>query len=158
MTKRMEGTDGAEFPKHTASLESALVGQCRIFVVVGKFEEALSTCRQLLTRRGGHDAFSEAQLAAALGRLDRHPESARQLALLRGAYDAAPDNERPNLAFFLATAYAGLEQVDQVFPWLEVAARGGSSRLAYLRVDPRFAVARSDPRWAQILTTYESRP
>ncbi|MCC6164819.1 MAG: protein kinase [Acidobacteria bacterium] len=140
------------------SLESALVGQCRIFVVVGKFEEALSTCRQLLTRRGGHDAFSEAQLAAALGRLDRHPESARQLALLRGAYDAAPDNERPNLAFFLATAYAGLEQVDQVFPWLEVAARGGSSRLAYLRVDPRFAVARSDPRWAQILTTYESRP
>ncbi|WP_157962390.1 cupin domain-containing protein [Homoserinimonas sp. OAct 916] len=33
MTKRMEGTDGAEFPKHTASLESALVileGSCTI--------------------------------------------------------------------------------------------------------------------------------
>lgn len=33
MTKRMEGTDGAEFPKHTASMESALVmleGSCTI--------------------------------------------------------------------------------------------------------------------------------
>ena len=33
MTKRMEGTDGTAFPKHTASLESALVvlaGVCTI--------------------------------------------------------------------------------------------------------------------------------
>lgn len=33
MTKRMEGTDGNEFPRHTASLESALVmleGSCTI--------------------------------------------------------------------------------------------------------------------------------
>ena len=33
MTKRMEGADGSEFPKHTASLESALVmleGSCTI--------------------------------------------------------------------------------------------------------------------------------
>lgn len=33
MTKRMEGTDGAEFPRHTASLESALVileGSCTV--------------------------------------------------------------------------------------------------------------------------------
>ena len=33
MTKRMEGTDGTPFPKHTASLESALVvleGACMI--------------------------------------------------------------------------------------------------------------------------------
>lgn len=33
MTKRMEGTDGTEFPRHTASLESVLVmleGSCTI--------------------------------------------------------------------------------------------------------------------------------
>lgn len=33
MTKRMEGTDGSEFPRHTASHESVLVvmtGKCRI--------------------------------------------------------------------------------------------------------------------------------
>lgn len=33
MTKRMEGTDGTEFPEHTASLESALVmleGSCSV--------------------------------------------------------------------------------------------------------------------------------
>lgn len=33
VTKRMEGTDGTEFPKHTASLESVLVlldGSCTI--------------------------------------------------------------------------------------------------------------------------------
>jgi hypothetical protein len=141
-----------------ASLESALVGQCRIFVIVGKFEDALTTCRQLLTRRNGHDAFSEAQIAAALGRLGRHEDSAKQLARLRGTYDTAPQAEKPNLAFFLASAYAGLEQADQVFPWLEVAARGKSSRLAYMRVDPRFAVVRADPRWAQALAAYESQP
>ena len=122
-----------------ASLESALVGQCRIFVVVGKFEEALTTCRQLLARSNGRDAFAQAQIAAALGRLGRHAESGKQLAQMRAQYDAASEAERPNVAFFLATAYAGLEQPDQVFLWLEVAARGKSSRLAYLRVDPRFA-------------------
>jgi serine/threonine-protein kinase len=138
-----------------SALESALVGQCRIFVVVGKFEEALSTCRQLLTRRNGRDAFAQAQIAAALGRLGRHEDSNKQLAQVRAQLDAAPESERPNLAFFLATAHAGLEQTDQVFPWLEVAARGKSSRLAYLRVDPRFAVVRGDPRWSQILAVYE---
>ncbi len=138
------------------ALESALVGQCRIFTAVGKFEEALTTCRQLLTRRDGRDAFAQAQVAAALGRLGRQAESVRQLAQVRALYDGAPLPERPDLAFFLATAHAGLEQPDQVFPWLEVAARGKSSRLAYLRVDPRFAVVRADPRWSQILTTYES--
>jgi Tfp pilus assembly protein PilF/predicted Ser/Thr protein kinase len=140
------------------ALESALVGQCRIFVAVGKFGDALTTCRQLLAKRGGTDAFSQALIAASLGRLGRHADSAKQLAQLRAACDAATEAERPNLAFFLATAYAGLEQVDQVFPWLEVAARGKSSRLAYLRVDPRFAVVRADPRWAQVLAAYEAQP
>ena len=55
--------------KIDTALESALVGQCRIFVAVGKFEEALSTCRQLLEKRNGRDAFAQAQIAAALGRL-----------------------------------------------------------------------------------------
>jgi len=141
-----------------ASLESALVGQCRIYVVVGRFEQALTACRQLLARRSGHDAFAQAQIAAALGRLGRDAESHKQLAQIRMQYDAASETERPNVAFFLATAYAGLEQPDQVFPWLEVAARGKSSRLAYLRVDPRFTVARADSRWSQILTAYEGQP
>ena len=124
-------------------------------MVVGKFQEALTTCRQLLARRNGRDAFAQAQIAAALGRLGRDAEANKQLAQLRAQYDAATDADRPNLAFFLATAYAGLEQPDQVFLWLEVAARGKSSRLAYLRVDPRFAAARADPRWSQVLAAYE---
>ena len=85
-------------------------------------------------------------------------EAGKQLAQLQARYDAAGPSERPNLAFFLATAYAGLEQTDHVFPWLEIAARGKSSRLAYLRVDPRFTSVRSDPRWAQILAAYEAHP
>jgi tetratricopeptide (TPR) repeat protein len=139
------------------SLESSLVGQCRILVVVGKFEAAVTTCRQLLARRKGKDAFAQAQLAAALGRLNQEAESARYLKTLRTEFDAAT-TERANLAFFLATAYAGLGQPEEVFFWLEVAASGKSSRLAYLRVDPRFAVVRADPRWAQILSAYEARP
>jgi tetratricopeptide (TPR) repeat protein len=141
-----------------AALESALVGQCRIYVVVGKFNEALASCRQLLARRKGHDAFAQAQIAAALGRSGQAGEANRYLQQLRAQYDAAGAAERPNVAFFLAAAYAGLEQPEQVFPWLEVAARGKSSRLNYLRVDPRFAVVRADARWAQILAAYEARP
>ena len=137
--------------------ESALVGQCRIYVVVGKFQEALTTCRQIVARRKGRDAFAYAHIAAALGRLGQHAESDKYLKDLRAQYDAASEAERPNVAFFLAAAYAGLEQTDQVFPWLEVAARGKSSRLAYLRVDPRFAVVRADPRWTQILSAYEAQ-
>ena len=96
-----------------------------------------------------------------VGRLDPssrrgdHELSDRQLAKLQARYDAAAPGERANLAFFLATAYAGLEQTDKVIPWLEIAARGKSSRLAYLRVDPRFTNVRSDPRWARILAAYE---
>ena len=140
------------------ALQSALVGQCRILTIVGRYDDALTTCRQLLVRRKGEDAFAEAQIAVSLGRLGQHPESERQLQQLRAKYDAAPASERANLAFFLATAHAGLEQNDQVFHWLEAAARGKSSRLAYLRVDPRFTGVRSDPRWAQILAWYEQRP
>jgi Flp pilus assembly protein TadD len=141
-----------------ASYESALVGQCRVFVVVGKFQEALTTCRQLLARRNFRDAFAEAQIAAALGKLGRDADASKQLAQLRAQYDSATEAERPNLAFFLATAYAALDQPDQVFPWLEAAVRGKSSRLAYLRVDPRFAAARADPRWSQVLAAYEVKP
>ncbi len=137
------------------SLESALVGQCRIFVVVGQFDEALDTCGQLLASRKGRDAFAQAQLAVALSRLGRHAESARHLAQLQKQYDESPEAERPNVAFFLATASAGMEQTDKLFFWLEVAASGRSSRLAYLRVDPRFAAVRADPRWASILAVYE---
>ncbi|HTV01811.1 MAG TPA: serine/threonine-protein kinase [Luteitalea sp.] len=141
-----------------SSLESALVGQCRIYVVVGKYADALTVCRQLLHRRRGQDAFAQAQIAAALGRSGQEAESGKFLQQLRAQMDAATADERPNVAFFLATAYAGLEQPEQVFPWLEIAARGKSSRLSYLRVDPRFTVVRGDPRWAQILATYEARP
>lgn len=41
MTKRMEGTDGAAFPKHKASLESALVvldGTCTITFLHDTYE------------------------------------------------------------------------------------------------------------------------
>ena len=41
MTKRMEGTDGTAFPKHTASLESALVvleGVCTISFPDAEYE------------------------------------------------------------------------------------------------------------------------
>ena len=140
------------------SLESALVGQCRIFVVVGKFEEALTTCRQLLARRDGRDAFAQAQIAAALGRLGRHAESAKQLAQLRTALDAASDGGASEPGLLPRHGLRRPRTADQVFPWLEVAARGKSSRLAYLRVDPRFAVVRADPRWAQVLATYEAQP
>lgn len=137
------------------ALESALVGQCRIYVTVGKFADALEICRQLSVRRGGRDAFSQAQMIAAYGRSGQQGHADRLLRDLRAQFERASGTERANLAFFIASAYAGLEQADPAFDWLDIAAAGKTSRLAYFRVDPRFAGVRSDPRWALILSRYE---
>jgi TolB-like protein/cytochrome c-type biogenesis protein CcmH/NrfG len=54
-------------------------------------------------------------------------------------------------AFFVALVYAGLENQDQAFTWLEKAYEERFNRLAYLKVEPLWDPLRSDPRFADLL-------
>jgi tetratricopeptide (TPR) repeat protein len=54
-------------------------------------------------------------------------------------------------AFFFALVYAGLEDKDQAFNWLEKAYEERSNRLAYLKVDALWDPLRSDGRFTDIL-------
>jgi serine/threonine-protein kinase len=54
-------------------------------------------------------------------------------------------------AFFFALVYAGLEDKDQAFMWLEKACEERFNRLAYLKVEALWDPLRSDPRFADLL-------
>ena len=51
-------------------------------------------------------------------------------------------------ALFVALVYAGLEDKDQAFTWLEKAYEERFNRLAYINVDALWDPLRSDPRFA----------
>ncbi|MDQ2979892.1 MAG: protein kinase [Acidobacteriota bacterium] len=54
-------------------------------------------------------------------------------------------------SYFSALLYAGLEEKDRAFEWLERAYQERSTVLAYLQLDPRLANLRGDPRFSDIL-------
>ncbi len=54
-------------------------------------------------------------------------------------------------ALFVALVYAGLEDKDQAFAWLEKAYEERYNRLAYLKVEALWDPLRSDPRFADLL-------
>ncbi len=54
-------------------------------------------------------------------------------------------------AFHIAIIYAGLGQKDHALVWLEKGYQEHSAWMVWLKVDPRFDVLRSDPRFQQLL-------
>lgn len=131
---------------------AALVGLCRVHAAVGNFAEADTACMAVRERGTEQAAFVDAQLVAiraGQGRLDAAEDGAARLARQFGA--AAP-GAQGDLAFFTAVAYAGLGQHDAAFAWLDQAQTRRSSRLLYLRIDPRFTALRGDPRFATLVT------
>jgi hypothetical protein len=60
-------------------------------------------------------------------------------------------NVRFIAAFCFALAYAGLEDKDQTFTWLERACDERFIRLAYLNIEEFWDPIRSDPRFAKLV-------
>ncbi|HET9326000.1 MAG TPA: protein kinase [Candidatus Eisenbacteria bacterium] len=54
-------------------------------------------------------------------------------------------------SYFFALVYVGLGDKDRAFEWLERAYQERSTVLAYLRIDPRLAPLRSDPRYSALV-------
>jgi tetratricopeptide (TPR) repeat protein len=131
---------------------AALVGLCRVHAAVGNYADAETACLAVRARGTEQPAFVDAQMVtvrAGQGRLD---EAAAGAARLAGQFAEAPPGAQADLAFFTAVAYTGLGQHDDAFVWLEQAQARRSSRLLYLRIDPRFTALRGDPRFATMVT------
>ena len=56
------------------------------------------------------------------------------------------------MAYWIALVYAGLNETDLAFEWLERAYRERSPALAFLRIDPRLESLHSDPRFRDHLS------
>jgi hypothetical protein len=54
-------------------------------------------------------------------------------------------------SYGVALVYAGLNEVEQAFVWLEKAYEERSHWLVWLRLDPRWDTLRSDPRFRELL-------
>jgi serine/threonine-protein kinase len=76
-------------------------------------------------------------------------QAARARAFLTTLEDRSRKSYVPSYYFVLV--YAGLGDVNRAFEWLERAYQERSTVLAYLRIDPRLAPLKSDPRYTNLV-------
>ncbi len=121
----------------------AMLGQA--YASKGCYREALPDLdRYLELSRGGAAAL--ALLGYAHARLGERTAALGILDELR-----AVSKQSFVTAFFFALVYAGLEDEDQAFLWLEKACEERFNRLAYVKVEALWDPLRSDPRFAELL-------
>jgi tetratricopeptide (TPR) repeat protein len=132
----------ANFPPPHALLGSA-------YEQKGMFEEAIAAFQRAITvtpQRGIARAQAIAGLAHTYATSGRKTEARKILAELQTlsehSYVPATD---------MALVYAGLGDKDKAFAWLDKAYAEHSFALSNLKVEPRFDLLRSDPRFADLL-------
>ena len=125
------------------AISYAVLGE--VYLSKGMYREGLSALEKYsaLSRSG---AASLALLGYAHARLGERKESLQVIEALKAA---SKQSFVP--ALFVALVYAGLEDKDQAFTWLEKAYEERFSRLAYLKVEALWDPLRSDPRFADLL-------
>jgi TolB-like protein/Tfp pilus assembly protein PilF len=111
----------------------------------GMYQEALSALEKYRALSRG-SAASLAFLGYAHARSGKRQESLQIIDNLQAA-----SKHRFVPALFIALVYAGLEENDQAFTWLEAACSERFYRLAYLKVEALWDPIRSDPRFAEVL-------
>ena len=125
------------------AISYAVIGE--VYLSKGMYREGLSALEKYsaLSRSG---ATSLALLGYSHARLGERNESLQVIEALKVA---SKQSFVP--ALFVALVYAGLEDKDQAFTWLEKAYEERFSRLAYLKVEALWDPLRSDPRFADLL-------
>jgi tetratricopeptide (TPR) repeat protein len=125
------------------SISYAVLGE--VYLSKGMYREgqsALGKC-SALSRSGG---AALALLGYSHARLGERKESLQVIEALKAA---SKQSFVPSL--FVALVYAGLEDKDQAFTWLEKAYDERFNRLAYLKVEALWDPLRSDSRFADLL-------
>ena len=110
-----------------------------------RYDEALAEAQksvELSKRANGSLAF----LAHVYGRMGKRGDAEAIIKELQKRYESRNADGRD-----LAVAYAGLNDKDQVFAWLEKAYEERSHFLAVLRLEMVLDSVKSDPRWNALL-------
>ena len=109
------------------------------------YPESLSALeRYAALGRGGPTLL--ALLGYSYARLGERNEA---LQMIHELQEASTQGFAP--ALFVALVYAGLEEKDEAFVWLEQACEQRFNRLAYLKVDALWDPIRTDPRFGDLL-------
>jgi predicted Zn-dependent protease len=124
-------------------------GLARALAQQQKLEEAAQELALAQTKAGGNWAAILAETAYVHGRENRRAAAVEVIDELR---DRAARGEFVD-PYFLAMAYAGLGETDEVFSQLAEAARVRSGWITSLPIDPKFAGLRTDPRFLGLLAT-----
>src|SRR6266702_2820726 len=125
------------------AISYAVLGEA--YVSKRMYREGLSALEKYSTL-----SRSGAASLALLGYLHaRSGERKKALRVLRQLEAASKQSYTP--AFSFAVVYAGLEDKDQAFSWLEKAYDERFNRLAYLKVEALWDPLRSDSRFADLL-------
>lgn len=108
-------------------------------------QEAVAHLQKALTLSSGQ-SFLRAALGHAYGVAGERDLAAEVL-------DELEEQSRRQYtpAYDRAVIYAGLDDRDHAFEWLDRACSERSSWMSYLRVEPRLDVLRPDPRFATLL-------
>ncbi len=125
------------------AISYAVLGE--VYLSKGMHREGLPAVEKYsaLSRSG---AASLALLGYSHARLGARKESLQVIEALKAA-----SKESFVPALFVALVYAGLEDKDQAFTWLEKAYEERFNRLAYLKVEALWDPLRSDTRFAALL-------
>jgi tetratricopeptide (TPR) repeat protein len=107
------------------------------------YQEAVEACEKAVGLFRGPEMLNELGRAYALA--GRRPEAQRVLDELHEL-----SKERYVGAYYLAVIYAGLNDLDQTFEWLERAYQERQWWIVCLNVDPRLDSLRSDPRFVNL--------
>jgi serine/threonine-protein kinase len=119
-----------------------LLGGC--YLRMKMYREAIDELKHGMAMRGTDPRFSGA-LAYAYARSGNRDGALTILSELKER-DSIED-----VATVIADAYAGLDDRDHAFEWLEKAYRRRSSTLIPIKVDPALDALRSDPRFADLV-------
>jgi TolB-like protein/Tfp pilus assembly protein PilF len=125
------------------AISYAVLGE--VYLSQGRYREGLLVLEKY-SALSRSSATSLALLGYSHARLGEPKEALQKIEDLKAA---SKQSFVP--ALFVALVYAGLEDQDQAFTWLEKAYEERFNRLAYLKVEPLWDPLRSDPRFAELL-------
>jgi tetratricopeptide (TPR) repeat protein len=129
----------------------AYLAQGRILAAMGRYVEAARSFAQARVLDGRIlGAYFDAEIAAADAGAGRVREARRFVQAAEG--DGANSKVPPEMIAFV---YARLGDRDKAFEWLNLGIDRRSDRLLWLKVDPRAASLRDDPRFEALVSRLE---
>jgi serine/threonine-protein kinase len=117
----------------------------RVYARQGKLDEAIAALQTAVEKSGGQNPML-ATLGYALGRAGKRDEAMQVIEKLQERAET-----RYVSAMDLAVVYAGLNDREKVFEWLDRAFLERSTWLVHIAWDDRFADFHSDPRFFALL-------